>query len=430
MNEHKKFSVLLPAASLVDGVGDVSLLRLFRFLLDERFRMHSEDLEALLLSGSVHQLCSEFGLSLSVAKRLSEQFSEKKIESASILLDEMERRSVTFLPFFDTLFPTRLLEIPHPPAFLTVYGSAEILSSVMLGIVGSRAADRYSERFLKNNISEIVDAGIVVVSGGAIGADTMAHKATLSAGGKTVSVVGSGLFKLYPSSNLRVFEQIVESGGAVVSIFLPYHGVERRNFPVRNRVISGLSVGLLVLQAAERSGALITASYALEQGRELFAVPGSVFDRLSAGTNRLILNGAKPVFSANDIIEEFSAILHLENDKAQAGLSRQQKDLLSENFSGQSTVAAELFDSMETGSERTKRSGLNRKSKEASGIDSGISSNKLAIVDLLNKVKQISIDEMVELLQIDLDELDSLLFELQMEGVVDQDFSGLWFFSG
>ena len=209
----------------------------------------------------------------------------------------------------DDQYPAQLREIAQPPKVLYVLGHIP-KNKPMMGVVGTRRCTPYGYRVTEHIVKGLVRADVVIVSGMAIGIDSAAHKAALAAAGETVAVVGSGIDEsvVYPTSNKGLAREI-EKQGAVTSEFDPYAKSETFYFPQRNRVISGLSLGVVVIEAKERSGALITANFALEQNREVFAVPGGVFWETSAGPNNLIKQGAKAVTCAEDILEELNLAL-------------------------------------------------------------------------------------------------------------------------
>jgi DNA processing protein len=176
-----------------------------------------------------------------------------------------------------------------------------------LAIVGSRKHTSYGARVTESIAGELAANGFTIISGLALGVDTIAHQAALKAKGRTIAVLGTGLDNqsLYPPANRKLAEDIVANGGAIISEFPLGTEPLRYNFPMRNRIVSGLSLGTVVVEASEKSGSLITATCALEQGREVFAVPGNIFSDFSKGTNNLIKQGAKAVSSAQEIIETF-----------------------------------------------------------------------------------------------------------------------------
>jgi DNA processing protein len=205
----------------------------------------------------------------------------------------------------DGNYPKRLKEIKDPPKILYCLG--EIKSEEdCFAIVGARKCTNYGKEIASRIASDLAEAGLTIVSGFAPGIDTMAHRAAIERGKRTIAVLGTGIDEksIYPKSNLKLIDKILENGGAIISEFEPgIHGT-KYTFPQRNKIISGLSLGILVVEAKMQSGALITANYAKEQGRKVFAVPGSIFSQASKGCHFLIKNGAKLVESAEDILME------------------------------------------------------------------------------------------------------------------------------
>lgn len=214
------------------------------------------------------------------------------------------RRGIRMLSLADADYPPLLREIPDPPPILYLRGDPAAMASFPVAVVGSRSPTRYGRETAQRLAADLAGRGFAVVSGLALGIDTSAHEGALAAGGKTAAVLGSGLERLYPSQNAPLARRILAASGAIASEFEPEAGPEAWRFPVRNRVISGISLGCVVVEAGARSGALITARLAAEQGREVFAVPGSVQSPRSAGTHRLIQQGAKLVQDVQDILEE------------------------------------------------------------------------------------------------------------------------------
>lgn len=208
----------------------------------------------------------------------------------------------------DDAYPPQLRNIHDPPAVLYVRGELRKSDAVSIGVVGSRNCTHYGLEQAERFAQLLSRAGFVVISGGARGIDTAAHRGTLTAGGRTIAVMGCGLCHPYPPENAPLYEQIVAAGGAVISELPMRTAVLAGNFPTRNRIISGMSLGVLVVEAARRSGALLTAKEADEQGRPVFAVPGRVDSPLSQGTNELIRNGVTLVQDLDDILEQLGEV--------------------------------------------------------------------------------------------------------------------------
>ena len=217
-------------------------------------------------------------------------------------LERAERAGVELLTREHPSYPTALAHIPSPPPLLYVRGKLAEADRWSVAVVGTRSPTSYGKEAARRLAGDLADAGITVVSGLAIGIDTIAHSAALERNGRTIAVLASGLDQVYPERNRALAEQIVASGALISEFPIGTRPVPQL-FPVRNRLISGLSLGTLVVEAGVGSGALITVDYALEQGRDVFAVPGSIFSKVSQGTNRLIRNGATIVTQAEDILE-------------------------------------------------------------------------------------------------------------------------------
>lgn len=205
----------------------------------------------------------------------------------------------------DVEYPLSLREISNPPAVLYADGDSDVLiDNVHIAMVGTRKASQYGVRAAGVIASALANAGFTVVSGGALGIDSASHSGAMYAGGKTVCILGCGFGTSYLRENEALRHEISRNG-VILTEYPPFAEVTRYTFPQRNRIISGMSVGTVVIEAGERSGSLITARLAAEQGRDVFAVPGDVFSSSFTGANRLIHNGAKPVFTAKDIVEEY-----------------------------------------------------------------------------------------------------------------------------
>ncbi|MFA6228199.1 MAG: DNA-processing protein DprA [Patescibacteria group bacterium] len=222
-------------------------------------------------------------------------------------LKQLERAGIKFITSAEANYPRLLKEIYNAPPLLYYRGNIECLGASCLGVVGARKHTAYGQQATEKIVAGIAQAGITVISGLALGIDALAHKITLDQGGLTAAVLGSDLSwdNIGPKANFHLAEKILASAGCLVSEFPLGVSANRTTFPQRNRLISGLSSGVLVIEAGESSGSLITANYALEQNRDVFAVPGSIFSPCSAGTNNLIKKGAKSITEPAEIIEEY-----------------------------------------------------------------------------------------------------------------------------
>lgn len=205
----------------------------------------------------------------------------------------------------DTCYPESLKEIESPPSTLYCLGNTKLLNSPNLAIVGSRKASEYGKRQAYQFAQVLAKSGMTIVSGMALGIDTQAHLGALKVKQKTIAVLGSGFHHIYPPENETLFCEILEKDGLILSEYEPNQMVKSSHFPARNRIISGLSKGVLVVEAAYRSGSSITAQYAKQQKRKLYAIPSNIGNKNGVGTARLIRQGAKIVISPQDILEDF-----------------------------------------------------------------------------------------------------------------------------
>jgi len=251
------------------------------------------------------EIASLTGIKLDTAKKIKSFSNWQKIDD---LTNQCEKKQIKILSINDESYPQLLKEIYDPPVVLFCKGMLLPQDNFGLAVVGSRQLSDYGKRVTEKFAFELASCGITIVSGLARGIDSVAHLSALSAQGRTIAVLGSGILKIYPPENKKLSEQITQSG-AILSEFYPETPPKRENFPKRNRIISGMTVGTLVTEATTNSGALITAKLALEQGREVFAVPGNITSKNSEGTNFLIKKGAKLVQKIEDILEEIKPFI-------------------------------------------------------------------------------------------------------------------------
>ena len=224
----------------------------------------------------------------------------------------LQQSGAQLLTWDDAGYPHNLRQTPNPPPVLYVRGEINSQDSLAVAIVGTRRASAYGREVTHTLVTELVQHGITIVSGLALGIDAIAHQTAVEAGGRTLAVLGSGVDQVYPASN-RAIATGVQQNGALISEYSLGTKPEASNFPPRNRIISGLSLCVIVVEAGERSGALLTAQFAAEQGRDVFAVPGSILHPGSIGCNQLIQNGAAPLLSVADVLD----FLDLERTTAQ-----------------------------------------------------------------------------------------------------------------
>ncbi len=214
-------------------------------------------------------------------------------------------KKLEIIKFEDDKYPKLLRNIKNPPTQLYAQGNIELLNSNIISIIGSRSCSENGIKLANKFTKELVYQDITIASGMAVGIDTVAHKTALEEKGKTIAVLGNGLKNIFPKENIKLFHQIIEQGGLVISEYPPKEKANSNHFLERNRIVSGISFGILVIEAAHRSGTSVTAKLAMEQGKKIFALPHEISDSHGVGTNRLIKKGAKVITTAKDIISEF-----------------------------------------------------------------------------------------------------------------------------
>ena len=250
---------------------------------------------------------------------------------ARVDLDREVRRVAAvgahILTWEDEGYPKLLAEIPDPPPVLYVRGELKPEDAWAVAVVGTRRASTYGREVTRRLVSVLAQSGVTIVSGLARGVDAVAHQTALEAGGRTIAVLGCGIDLVYPPEHRELARRIAAQG-ALVSEYPLGTQPEPGNFPPRNRIISGLSLGVVITEAGRDSGALITADYAAEQGRDVFAVPGSILSAGCAGTNRLIQDGAKPVLDAADILQELNLTMVAEQKEARQVLPTTETEAL------------------------------------------------------------------------------------------------------
>ena len=317
------------ALRLLPGLGTRVALRLVEALGSavDVFRASATELEALGVSSHV------------VRNIAAGTVYEEAIREA----ERARQLGTSFLTFRSSDYPTLLKEIFDPPLLLYAQGNIDLLKSPSLAIVGTRKPTAYGKAITGKLASDLAVRGLTIVSGLARGIDSTAHRNALDAGGKTIAVLGSGIDVVYPAEGKKLFAEIAEKG-LLLSEFTVGSFPAPQNFPIRNRIISGLSLGVVIVEAAQYSGSLITARLAMEQNREVFAVPGSLTNRFSWGPHILIKQGAKLVQDWRDIVEELPAKVRQELSSPQdATESTDKASLFAESLSAPGKAIYDLL---------------------------------------------------------------------------------------
>lgn len=367
--------------SLIDGIGPATIATLCA---------RAENL-ADVYACSAHDIAQRYGIAPTYAAKIAAGLTDSSLLERE--LARIEKHAISWATIIDEEYPQDLRTIYAPPAVMYWRGTLPTKEESTIAFVGSRKANRYGETVISTLVTPLAQQGWWIVSGGALGADSMAHEAALKAQGKTIAVLGSGLLQPYPRTNIRLFERIIEGGGAIVSSFPLSQGALPGNFPARNRIIAGISKGCVVIQAAQKSGARITALFALEQGREVFAVPGMIDDELAQGCNALIQEGAKLVMSVEDIVSEFDPLVK----KAGIPVVFQQKTVFEPARLEQQPIAepVRVPDTIEGKIALLCKNGANT-------------------------------DELLLETGLSLPEMNEILFNMQLDGVIEQNSAGMF----
>ncbi len=327
---------------------------------------------------------NSIGISSSVVNALNKKTWRKKVSKEIELIKKSKSK---YLLLSDPEYPTQLFEIPDPPIIIYYEGNLSLLKNPCIAIVGARKIDTLSQKLTLSIATNLSKKGITIVSGLAVGVDTIAHRGGLKHKGSTIAVLGTGIDVNYPAPNVYLKETIKKSG-LVISEFPSSTPPASENFPIRNRIISGISLGVLVVQAAKKSGSLITASCALEQNRMVFSIPGPIDNPAFEGNNELIKNGAILITNAEDILSEI---------KYQVDQSTWSQD-------------------------------KNHEEKPTHQQDHGILNNlSKKILDFIKNKGEAGIEQMCDDLDIGPSELTSQLIQLEVEGKVKRDMTNKYY---
>ena len=362
--------------------------------------------------GSVERLYEsnviEWKMSPALSPAQIEKLSKYDISSVQGIIDECEENSWDIITFDDERYPQRLREIINPPAVLFVDGTfPDFENNAAIAIVGTRRASTYAVKAADIMAKGFALCGGIVVSGGALGVDSAAHKGAIEAGGKTCAVLGCGFGADYLMENEELRENIKASGGALITEYPPKTEARKFHFPMRNRIISALSLGTLVVEAGEKSGSLITASYAAEQNRDIFAIPASIFDSKFLGTNLLIDDGAivatSPAVLVNQYAERFPSL-----DMSKV-LSVRELAKLGDKMKKNTPKSEQIaFDNMPQ--DRVKRIDLSNKALDLKGAEK-------AVFEALEE-ELLTVEEITSRAKLNLNEVLSSLTMLEMKGLI------------
>ena len=279
-------------ATLIKGIGARKKLKIIN-----QFNSIEE-----LYNATKEELLDKEGIGENTAKIILNQDKRKEVEQH---LKYMNNNNIEIITIKEKEYPQILKQIYDPPIAIYLVGNKKILNNLNIAIIGCRECSNYGKNIARQLAYNIAKNKINIISGLAKGIDTEAHIGTLEAREKTIAVLGNGIDTIYPKENVKIAKRIIQNGGAIISEYPLGTKPEKRNFPERNRIVSGMSKGRIVVEAKEKSGTLITVDFALEQGRDVFVVPGNLSSENSIGTNELIKQGAKIITDYRDVIEEY-----------------------------------------------------------------------------------------------------------------------------
>lgn len=369
--------------SLIEQVGPATIEKIF--ILGQKLNLLPNSYREFY--NFTPQDLINYGLSENISKKIVTGLKNHKILEQELEL--ISKYNIQIITAYSKDYPELLKNIYLPPTILYVGAKNNLIDNFnnslkkTIALVGSRKADKYGDIAIKKIVPDLIACGYTIISGGALGIDTLAHNAALGNNGATIAVLGSGLLKPYPQQNRGLFAEISNStNSSVISPFSLNTNPNQTNFPARNRIIAGLSQATIVIQAAESSGSLITAQYALEQGREVGAIPGAIDNILSAGCNKLIAQGGAIITSAQDILD----LLH---DNNIIGKKKNNKNMVIPN--------------------------------DENNIEIRIEDKILKLAE-----KKISLEELAVTLTITEIEAAEILFNMQLDGLIEQDFMGFW----
>ncbi|MBR5322264.1 MAG: DNA-processing protein DprA [Clostridia bacterium] len=346
---------------------------------------------------------------------------DKRTTRAQEILNECLKNNISILPYSEELFPTRIRTIKNPPVLLYYKGKLpEFDKELCIGTVGTRNPSPYGYRCAYEIAFDLAISGTYVISGMALGIDSVCHNAALDAGGKTVAVLGCGIDIVYPKENADLYNRL-SANSTIISEYSPGTSATRYTFPQRNRIISGLSLGTLIVEAQQRSGAMITAQMAAEQNRDVFAIPGRVGELNSIGPNLLIRSGAKSVSHADDILREYEFLFpdkikllkKAEKPKKNpyAALNGNPNSVVKTKTSGYSSIADQNSENTHTETDHV--------TEESKEYLKNLPEEQKNICMCLSKIQPVTLEEIVNITGYSVSDTMSALTILEIQGIVN-----------
>ena len=313
------------------------------------------------------------------------------------------------LKYSDEKFPQKLKEIPNPPKILYYEGNIKLLETPIISIIGSRKCTKCGQAITRKFAKELEYQGITIASGMAIGIDSEAHLETLKQGGKTIAVLGNGLLNIYPEQNKNLYKEIINKGGLVITEYPNTKKAESKTFLERNRIVSGISIGILIIEAMKRSGTSVTARYAIAQGKKVFAIPHEINNKNGKGTNELIRKGAILITKTKEIIQEYKFLEYKEINKNPRKIMKPKK---------QTKQKSKIFKNKKTKISKNKEH-KNKKPKKKQCKNEEYKE----IYNLINN-EPITIEKLVEKTNKKINEINSILLMLEIEEYIEKTAGG------
>ena len=374
------------AFSRIKGLGTVSLSNIRSYFGDMRTAWEASP--------------ADFSAVDNLRLPVEQLFERKKRIDLQQMIDELEQKEISVICFFEKCYPVLLKKIDSPPPVLYLKGSLK-LPETAVAVVGSRRCTAYGRKIAGKISAKLARRGITVISGLARGIDTCAHNGAVCEEGSTVAVLGSGVDYIYPPENKEIYHQLVQQG-LIISEFTPGEQPKSENFPRRNRIISGLSLGTIVIEAAARSGSLITANFARKQSRDIFAVPGNIDRPTSSGCNKLIKKGAHPLTSVEDVLQQL--FVHRKKNNY-----REQTD---------ETAASSKKESPQSSAPNAARGFIN------------LSEAEQKVVEKLQLEGELHINQLCQLCSLEVKKMNTILLQLQLKGIVSETPEKKYVFKG
>ncbi len=415
----EKNKLYLIALSQVEGIGDRRIAHLIN---------HYKSIENIFLSNDREILNTlNRGFRGPAVKNFSKDIA---LEKATKILDDSDRRNIKIISFFEDVYPFSLKQIDNPPYILYTKGDLKHLRRNSIAVVGTRIARESSMKYAFDISSFISSLNISVVSGLAKGIDTSAHRGALSTLGNTVAVLGNGIDIVYPSENIKLYDKIIEQG-IIISEFATGVGPDRKNFPRRNRIISGMSFLTIMVEAKSKSGALITVDYALEQGRDVYIAPYNEKDDHFFGNHKLYKDGAKIAHSVKDILEDFDAIFSVDSEYVKMKNKYFEGGIIKESTNNSGTQIRKPIKKTEKYNESnltekdnarnpTENVNQNPKTEEKNINTLNLLEDEKIIYKIILSNKKIHLDDIVEKSNMNIQTASSVLMQLELKSIVNQ----------